>query len=126
MKVVTQKKPAAQDLEAFQFGWKIIKNVRSNAILLVKGQKTVGIGCGQTSRVESVRVAIQKAQKNAKGAIMISDAFLPKTDNVQLAAKAGVKAIIQTGGSIADPDVIKEADKAKIIMVMTGIRHFKH
>ena len=126
IKVVTKKKPTAEDIEAFQFGWKIVKNVRSNAILLVKGQKTVGIGCGQTSRVESVRVAIQKAQKNAKGAVMISDAFLPKTDNVQLAAKAGVKAIIQTGGSIADGDVIKQADKSKIVMVMTGLRHFKH
>ena len=121
-----KKKPAKQDIEVLEFGWKIIKYVRSNAILLVKGFKTVGIGCGQTCRVESVRVALQKAAKNAKGSILISDAFLPKIDNVQFAAKAGVKMIVQTGGSVADGDVIKEADKAKIVMVMTGIRHFKH
>jgi phosphoribosylaminoimidazolecarboxamide formyltransferase/IMP cyclohydrolase len=126
MKSVTKKKFTAAELEAIFFGWKAIKCIKSNAIALVKGTKTVGIGCGQTSRVESVRMAIQKAGKNAKGAILISDAFFPKMDNVQLAAKAGIKGIVQTGGSIADEEVIKEADKKKLAMVMTGIRHFKH
>jgi len=79
-----------------------------------------------TSRVESVRIAIKQAGKKAKGAVLISDAFLPKTDNVILAAKAGIAAIIQTGGSIADKDVIRAADQNKIAMVMTDLRHFKH
>ncbi|MCA9398349.1 MAG: bifunctional phosphoribosylaminoimidazolecarboxamide formyltransferase/IMP cyclohydrolase [Candidatus Omnitrophica bacterium] len=125
-KVVTQKKPTAAQMEALLFGWKVIRNVKSNAILLVKGKQTVGIGCGQTSRVESVRIAIEKAGADAKNSFLISDAFIPHIDNVQFAARAGIKAIIQTGGSIADEDVIKEADKHKIAMVFTGARHFKH
>ena len=126
LKFVTKKKPTAQQLEAMLFGWRIIKSVKSNAILLVKDRRTVGIGCGQTSRVGAVATAIAKAGKNARNSILVSDAFIPKTDNVRLAAKAGIKAIIQTGGSIADEEVIKAADKAKIAMVMTGIRHFRH
>jgi phosphoribosylaminoimidazolecarboxamide formyltransferase/IMP cyclohydrolase len=126
LKVVTKKKPTKAQTAAMLFGWKVIKNVKSNAVIFVKGKKTIGIGCGQTSRVESVRIAIKQAGKKAKGAILVSDAFLPKTDNVQLAARAGITAIIQTGGSIADEDVIKAADKYKIAMVTTGVRHFKH
>ncbi len=126
IKVVTKKKPTKTQIEAMLFGWKVIKSVKSNAIIFVKGKKTTGIGCGQTSRVESVRIAIKQAGKKAQGGILVSDAFLPKTDNVQIAAKAGITAIIQTGGSIADEDVIKAADKHKIAMVMTGVRHFKH
>lgn len=125
-KIVTRKKPTKAQREAMCFGWKIIKNIKSNAIVLVKGKRTVGIGCGQTSRVESVRIAIKQAGTKARGAVLVSDAFLPKTDNVRLAVKAGIKAIIQTGGSIADVDVIKAADKAGIAMIMTGMRHFKH
>ncbi|MCA9400204.1 MAG: bifunctional phosphoribosylaminoimidazolecarboxamide formyltransferase/IMP cyclohydrolase, partial [Candidatus Omnitrophica bacterium] len=123
---VTKKKPTKAQLSAMAFGWQVIKNVRSNAVVLVKGSKTVGIGCGQTSRVESVRIAIEKAGKHAKGSVMISDAFFPMTDNIELAAKAGIKTVIQTGGSIADKDVIAAADKHKMVMVMTGARHFKH
>ncbi|MDO8580113.1 MAG: bifunctional phosphoribosylaminoimidazolecarboxamide formyltransferase/IMP cyclohydrolase [Candidatus Omnitrophota bacterium] len=126
LKIVTQKKPTSKQLAALLFGWKIIKHIKSNAIILMKDTRTVGIGCGQTSRVESVRVALQKAGKNARQAVLASDAFLPKTDNVKLAAKAGISAIIQPGGSIADEDVIREADKANLAMVFTGIRHFKH
>jgi phosphoribosylaminoimidazolecarboxamide formyltransferase/IMP cyclohydrolase len=125
-KVVTKKKPTAAQMESLKFGWTIIKNIRSNAVILVKENRTVGIGCGQTSRVESVRTAIQKAGKSAKSSLMISDAFFPKTDNIDIAAKAGIKTIVQTGGSIADEDVIKAADKAGIAMVLTGVRHFKH
>ena len=95
-------------------------------MLLVKGTKTIGIGCGQTSRVESTMTAIKKAGKQAKGSILISEAFIPKTDNVTLAAKAGVAMIVQSGGSVADEDVIKAADRAKMCMVTTGVRHFKH
>lgn len=126
IKIVTKKKPTKAQIEAMCFGWKVIRNIKSNAIIFVKGKKVIGIGCGQTSRVESVRIAIKQAGKKAKGAILVSDAFLPMTDNVQLAAKAGITGIIQTGGSIADTDVIKEADKRGIAMVMTGVRHFKH
>lgn len=126
LKLVTKIKPTSRELEAMLFAWKVVKNVKSNAVVLAKDKRTVGIGCGQTSRVNSVRLAFLRAGKNAKGSVMASDAFIPKIDNITLAAKAGVKAIIQTGGSIADEDVIKEANKKKIAMVFTGIRHFKH
>lgn len=126
LKVVSNKKPTATQMNAMLFGWNVIKNIKSNAIALIKGEKTIGIGCGQTSRVEAANIAIQKAGKSAKGSILVSDAFLPHIDNVQLAAKAGVSAIIQTGGSIVDKDVIAEANKHKIAMVTTGVRHFKH
>ena len=126
LKCITKKKPTAAQIETLLFGWKVVKHIRSNAIVLVKGKKTTGIGCGQTSRIESVMLAINKAGKNAKNSFLISDAFIPKVDNVQVAAKAVIKAIIQTGGSIADEEVIKAADKEGLIMVMTGARHFKH
>lgn len=126
LKTVTKVKPTKAQIEAMLFGWKIVKHVKSNAIVLAKGTQTVGIGAGQTSRVDSAIHALRKAGALAKGAVLISDAFLPKADTVTFAAKAGVKAIIQTGGSIADEEVIKEADKRKVAMVMTGIRHFKH
>jgi phosphoribosylaminoimidazolecarboxamide formyltransferase/IMP cyclohydrolase len=126
LNIVTKKKPTASQLQAMLFGWQIIRHVKSNAIVLVKGNHTVGIGCGQTSRVESVKIAIEKSGKDAKGSVMISDAFIPKTDNVVLAAKAGIKGIIQTGGSVEDENVIEAANKTGIAMVMTGIRHFKH
>ena len=96
LKIVTKKKPTKAQLESMVFGWQVIKSVKSNAIILVKGKKTIGLGCGQTSRVESVNIAIRKAGKNAKGAVLVSDAFLPHIDNVQLASKAGITAIIQT------------------------------
>jgi phosphoribosylaminoimidazolecarboxamide formyltransferase/IMP cyclohydrolase len=126
IKIVTKIKPTKAQMDAMIFGWKIIKHVKSNAIVLVKGTQTIGIGAGQTSRVDSALHAIRKAGTKAKGAVLISDAFLPKEDTVTFAAKAGIKAIIQTGGSIQDEAVIKEADKRKVAMVTTGIRHFKH
>ncbi|MBI5150050.1 MAG: bifunctional phosphoribosylaminoimidazolecarboxamide formyltransferase/IMP cyclohydrolase [Candidatus Omnitrophica bacterium] len=126
LKIVTRKKPTRKQVEAMLFGWKVVRAVKSNAIVLVKDHRTVGIGCGQTSRVGSARTAIQQAGKNVKGAVLVSDAFIPKTDNVRLAARAGVAAIIQTGGSVADAEVIKAADKAGMVMVMTGVRHFRH
>jgi phosphoribosylaminoimidazolecarboxamide formyltransferase / IMP cyclohydrolase len=126
LKSVSKIKPTKSQLDAMVFGWKLIKHVKSNAIVLVKGTQTIGIGCGQTSRVDSAIHAIRRAGKAARGSVLISDAFLPKPDTVTIAAKAGVKAIIQTGGSIMDEAVIKEADKKKIAMVTTGIRHFKH
>ncbi len=126
LKVVTKKKPTKAQIESMLFGWKVVKYVKSNAIVLTRGGKTVGIGMGQTSRVDSAQLAIRRAGKLSRGACLASDAFLPKPDTVTFAAKAGVKAIIQTGGSVADPDVIKEADKRGIAMVVTGVRHFRH
>jgi phosphoribosylaminoimidazolecarboxamide formyltransferase/IMP cyclohydrolase len=126
LKVVTKKKPTKAQLESMMFGWKIVKAVKSNGIVLTKGTKTIGLGVGQTSRVDSAVNAIRKAGKAVKGSVLASDAFLPKADTVTFAAKAGISAIIQTGGSIADAEVIKEADKRKIAMVVTGVRHFKH
>lgn len=126
LKIVSKIKPTKPQLDAMIFGWKLIKHVKSNAIVLIKGTQTVGIGCGQTSRVDAAIHAIRRAGPRARGSVLISDAFLPKPDTVTIAAKAGVAAIIQTGGSIMDAAVIKEADKKKIAMVTTGIRHFKH
>ena len=126
LKVVTIKKPTKTQMETMLFGWKIVKHVTSNAIVLVKGRQTVGIGGGLTSRVDSALHAIRKAGKASRNSILVSDAFLPKTDTVTFASKAGISAIIQTGGSIMDEEVIKEADRRKMVMVMTGVRHFKH
>ncbi len=123
---VTKLKPTKAQLPSILFGWKLIKHVCSNAVVLVKDTKTVGIGCGQTSRVDSAHTAIRKAGPNAKGSILISEAFLPKPDTVQIAAKAGIRLIVHTGGSIADKDVIAVADRLKVAIVTTGSRHFKH
>ena len=102
LKIVSKIKPTKSQRDAMIFGWKLVKHVKSNAIVLIKGTQTVGIGCGQTSRVDSAIHAIRRAGKAARGSVLISDAFLPKPDTVTIAAKAGVKAIIQTGGSIMD------------------------
>ncbi len=126
LKYVTKKKPSKAELDSLLFAWKVAKHVKSNAIVLAKGTKTVGIGPGQTSRVESVIIATRKAGKLANGSVLASDAFFPKEDAVQQIAKSKIKAIIQPGGSIADEQIIKESDKAKISMVFTGMRHFKH
>ena len=126
LKIVTKFKPAKAQMESLVFAWKVAKHVKSNAIVLVKGTKTVGIGAGQMSRVDSVFIATKKAGKLALGSVLASDAFFPKEDAIQLAAKYKIKAIIQPGGSIADADIIKTADKYKIPMVFTGIRHFRH
>ncbi len=126
LKVVTKKKPTQNQMKSLLFGWKAVKHVKSNAIILVKDTRTVGIGPGQTSRVDSVHIAVRKAGKLAKGSCLISDAFFPKADSIKMAAKAKISAIIQPGGSIADDEVIKEADRSGVAMVFTGIRHFKH
>jgi phosphoribosylaminoimidazolecarboxamide formyltransferase/IMP cyclohydrolase len=126
LKVVSKKKPTATQWAAMRFAWQVVKSVKSNGIVLAKGTRTVGLGVGQTSRVDSAMIAVKKAGSLAQGSVLASDAFLPKADTVTVAAKAGVKAIIQTGGSIADPEVIQEADKRDIAMVMTGVRHFRH
>ncbi|MEI8175479.1 MAG: bifunctional phosphoribosylaminoimidazolecarboxamide formyltransferase/IMP cyclohydrolase [Candidatus Omnitrophota bacterium] len=125
-KVVTRKKPTKAQLASLMFGWKIAKHVRSNAIVLTKGTRTVGVGAGQMSRVDSVIIAARKAGSLGRGSCLSSDAFFPKEDGVVMAKKAGVAAIIQPGGSIRDAEVTKAADKAGIAMIVTGARHFKH
>jgi phosphoribosylaminoimidazolecarboxamide formyltransferase / IMP cyclohydrolase len=126
LKVVTKVKPTKKQMESLIFAWKVAKHVKSNAIILTRGRKTVGIGAGQMSRVDSVFIATKKSGKLASGSVLASDAFFPKEDAIQLAAKYKIKAIIQPGGSIADEQIIKMADKYKIPMVTTGIRHFRH
>jgi len=126
IKVVTKKKVSKELLEALLFSWRIVKHVKSNAIVLGSGTKTVGIGAGQMSRVDSVRIAIEKSGGKAKGAVLASDAFFPKADSIELASEAGISAIIQPGGSIRDKEVIDAADRFGIPMVFTGVRHFKH
>ncbi|MBU4479268.1 MAG: bifunctional phosphoribosylaminoimidazolecarboxamide formyltransferase/IMP cyclohydrolase [Candidatus Omnitrophica bacterium] len=124
--VVTKQKPSPEQIKSLLFAWTIVKHVKSNAIVLAQGTKTVGIGAGQMSRVESVIIAVRKAQERCRGAVLASDAFFPKPDAVEEAKRAGISAIIQPGGSIKDPEVIHAADNAGIAMVLTGIRHFKH
>ena len=113
-------------MEDLKFAWIVGKHVKSNAIIYTKGGETVGIGAGQMSRVDSARLAVEKANKPLKGCVMASDAFFPFRDSVDAAAKSGISAIIQPGGSIRDEEVIQAADEHGISMVFTGIRHFNH
>ncbi|OAT71434.1 bifunctional phosphoribosylaminoimidazolecarboxamide formyltransferase/IMP cyclohydrolase [Parageobacillus thermoglucosidasius] len=126
MKVVTKREPTEQEWEALRFAWKVVKHVKSNAIVLAKDGMTIGVGAGQMNRVGAAKIAIEQAREKAKGAVLASDAFFPMDDTVEEAAKAGITAIIQPGGSIRDADSIKKADEYGIAMVFTGIRHFKH
>ncbi len=126
LKVVTKIQPDDTTLEELKFAWKVAKHVKSNAIVYARGRETVGIGAGQMSRVDSARLAIEKANKDVKGCVMASDAFFPFRDAIDAAAEQGIRAIIQPGGSIRDEEIIKAADEHKIAMVFTGIRHFKH
>ncbi|MFQ5952753.1 MAG: bifunctional phosphoribosylaminoimidazolecarboxamide formyltransferase/IMP cyclohydrolase [Candidatus Omnitrophota bacterium] len=126
LKVVTKEKPQEALIDSLLFGWKVVRFVKSNAILLCQGTKTVGIGPGQTSRVDSVNTAIRKAGERAKGAVLASDAFFPMPDSIEQAHKAGIAAIIQPGGSIKDDEVIAACDRLGLPMVFTGIRHFRH
>jgi phosphoribosylaminoimidazolecarboxamide formyltransferase/IMP cyclohydrolase len=124
--VVTKTKPSDRDLESLKFAWKVVKYVKSNAIVLVKGKRTVGIGPGQTSRIGSVKIAIKQAKDNVKNSFMASDGFFPFRDSIDEAVKSGIKAIIQPGGSIRDKKVIDAANEHGIAMVFTGLRAFRH
>ncbi len=126
LKVVTKKRPTEEEIRSLLFGWKIVRHVRSNAIVLCKGTRTVGVGAGQMSRVDSMIIAIRKSLGRSKGATCASDAFFPKEDAVEEAKRAGITSIIQPGGSIRDEYLIKACDEAGISMVFTGARHFKH
>jgi len=124
--VPTKRRPTDEEIKSLLFGWKMVKHTKSNAIVIVKGTATVGIGMGQTSRVDASALAVKRAGKRAKGAVLASDAFFPMPDAIEVATDAGVTAIIQPGGSKGDPQAIEAADKANVAMVFTGIRHFKH
>jgi len=124
--VVSGRKPGASVLKDCEFAWKIVKHVKSNAIVIAKNLVLCGVGIGQPNRVNSVNLATRQAGKKTKGAIMASDAFFPFDDNVKLAAKKDIAVILQPGGSIRDEEVIKTAKKLGITMIFTGIRHFRH
>jgi phosphoribosylaminoimidazolecarboxamide formyltransferase/IMP cyclohydrolase len=126
LKVVSEKKPTQQELEELLFAWKTVKYIKSNAIVLTKDKQTVGIGAGQMSRVDSVLIAIRKSEGRSKGSYLASDAFFPFRDGIDEAAKAGVTAIIQPGGSKRDEEVIEAANEHNLVMVFTGTRCFKH
>ena len=126
LKVVTKREPTEKEWAAMRFAWKVAKHVKSNAIIYATDNETVGIGAGQMSRVDSSKLAAMKANKPIQGTAMASDAFFPFRDSVDEAAKVGVTAIIQPGGSVKDEEVIAAANEHNIAMVFTGIRHFKH
>jgi phosphoribosylaminoimidazolecarboxamide formyltransferase/IMP cyclohydrolase len=125
-RIVTKKKPSQKDLESMEFAVKCVKHVKSNSVLFVKGKHTVAIGGGQTSRVDAAWIATHKGNENIKESIMASDAFFPFRDAVDVAAKAGVRAIIQPGGSIRDKEVIQATNEHGIVMVFSGQRYFRH
>ncbi|OHY29111.1 bifunctional phosphoribosylaminoimidazolecarboxamide formyltransferase/IMP cyclohydrolase [Streptococcus parauberis] len=124
--VVTERQPNDQEKEALLFAWKAIKYVKSNGILIANDHMTLGVGPGQTNRVASVRIAIEQAKDRLEGAALASDAFFPFADNIEEIAVAGIKVIVQPGGSVRDQDSIDAANKHGIAMVFTGVRHFRH
>ncbi len=126
LKVVTKRAPTEEELRELRFAWLVCKHVKSNAIVLGKGGKIVGVGAGQMSRVDSVHMAVRKAGERSKGSVMASDAFFPFRDNVDEAARAGVTAIVQPGGSVRDAESIQACDEHGLAMVFTGVRHFRH
>lgn len=127
LQVVTVRQPIEAEIKSLLFAWKACKHVKSNCILLARGTKTVGIGAGQMSRVDASIIAVRKAgEERAKGALLASDAYIPFPDNIEVAGEAGVRAIIQPGGSTGDASVIEAADRYGMAMVFTGVRHFKH
>jgi phosphoribosylaminoimidazolecarboxamide formyltransferase/IMP cyclohydrolase len=125
-KVVTRRAPSDAELESLRFAWIACQHVRSNAIVLAQGLATVGIGGGQPNRVDSVRIALQRAGERSKGAVLASDAFFPFADSLQVAAEAGITAVIQPGGSVRDQESIDFADQQGLAMIFTGRRHFRH
>jgi phosphoribosylaminoimidazolecarboxamide formyltransferase/IMP cyclohydrolase len=126
LKLVTNRKPTEDEMQNLIFAWKAVKHVKSNAIVVAKDGMTLGIGGGQVNRIWPTEMSLQRAGASAMGAVLASDAFFPFNDVVQAAAKAGITAIIQPGGSLRDQDSIDECNKYGIAMVFTGMRHFKH
>jgi len=126
LKVVTEKKPSKEEIEDLLFAWLVVKHAKSNAIVFAKNKISVGIGTGQTSRVDATLIAARRAGERAKDAVMASDAFFPFADSVEEAAKHGIAAIVQPGGSVRDDEVIAKANELGIAMVFTGVRGFRH
>lgn len=124
--VVTKVKPTAEMIEDMIFAWKVVKHSKSNAIVVAKNFKAIGIAQGQTSRIDAVEIALNKACDGTKDAVLASDGFFPAIDNIQAAAQGRIAGIIQPGGSIKDKEVIETSDKYNIVMITTGVRHFKH
>ncbi|MFN9258894.1 bifunctional phosphoribosylaminoimidazolecarboxamide formyltransferase/IMP cyclohydrolase [Microcystis sp.] len=125
-RVVTEKQPTAAQLAELLFAWKVSKHVKSNAIVVTKNQTTLGVGAGQMNRVGSAKIALEQAGEAAKGGYLASDGFFPFDDSIRTAAKFGIEAIVQPGGSLKDQDSINAANELGLIMVLTGIRHFLH
>ena len=125
-RVVSRRAPGPEEMSGLDFAWRVARHVKSNAIVLAHAGRTVGIGAGQMSRVDSVRLAIQKAQEPVRGAVLASDAFFPFRDGLEEAARAGVVAVVQPGGSVKDDEVIAAADEHGLAMLFTGTRHFLH
>ena len=124
--VVTRREPSQAEMQALRFAWKACQHVKSNAIVFVQGEATVGIGGGQPNRVDCVKIAAERAGEKSQKAVMASDAFFPFADSVEEAARVGITAIVQPGGSIRDEESIAAANQHDIAMVMTGVRHFRH
>ena len=129
LKVVSARAPSEAELRDLMFAWKVVKCVKSNAIVYARERRTIGVGAGQMSRVYSARIAGIKAADEGlevQGSVMASDAFFPFRDGIDSAAAVGITAVIQPGGSMRDPEVIQAADEAGMAMVFTGMRHFRH
>ncbi len=129
IQVMTRRCPSPEEIADMLFAWRVVKYVKSNAIVYARGQRTIGIGAGQMSRVYSARIAAIKARDEGlevKGSVMASDAFFPFRDGIDSAFEAGIAAVIQPGGSVRDDEVIAAADEHGMAMVFTGMRHFRH
>jgi phosphoribosylaminoimidazolecarboxamide formyltransferase/IMP cyclohydrolase len=129
LKIVTRRQPSADELRAMLFGWRVVKHVKSNAIVYCGADRTLGVGAGQMSRVDSSRIAVWKAGEaklSLKGSVVCSDAFFPFPDGLIAAAEAGATAAIQPGGSVRDAEVIAAADERNLAMAFTAVRHFRH
>jgi len=125
-RTVTKREPTSKELEDLFFAWRVVKNIKSNAIVIAKDNTLLGMGAGQPNRVVSVHLALRRAGEDARGAVVGSDAFFPFADGVEMAAQGGITAIIQPGGSMRDQDAIEMADRYDVAMVFTGVRHFRH
>ena len=126
LKVVTKRAPADRELDDLLFAWTVCKHTKSNAIVYARDKQTVGVGAGQMSRVDAVKIGAMRAQLPLERSVMASDAFFPFRDGIDEAAKHGIVAVMQPGGSVRDQEVIAAADEHNLAMVFTGVRHFKH
>jgi len=129
LKTVSQREPTPEEMKDLLFAWKVCKYVKSNAVVIAKGERTLGIGSGQVSRVDSLRCAIEKAQRHGfdlRGAVLASEAFFPFRDSIDIAHEAGITAVIHPGGSIRDEEVLSAVNEHRMAMVLTSMRHFRH